>query len=205
MKNDKQIPQVLGITGGIGSGKSVVSHILSIMGIPVYDCDREAKRLNETDPFIRKRLIELIGEQVYASEGRLNKSVLASYLFTSSENAARVNAIIHPRVKEHFLHWRESQKHVQWVGLESAILYESGFNEVADKILAVVAPKELRISRAIRRDKTSREAVCARMLQQLSEEELRLKAQFLLENDGQNSLLSQILDILAFLPCPFRP
>lgn len=204
MINNKQLPQVLGITGGIGSGKSVVSRILSIMGIPVYDCDREAKRLNETDLVIRKGLIELVGEQVYDSDGKLNKVVLASFLFASSSNATQVNAIIHPRVKEDFLRWKAIHKQTQWVGIESAIIYESGISDLADKILTVMAPEEVRISRVVRRDKASCKAVQLRMAQQMSEEEHRMKSQFLLENDGRRALIPQILDILAFLLCPSR-
>lgn len=204
MQSNKWSPQVLGITGGIGSGKSVVSRVLSIMGIPVYDCDREAKRLNETDPVIRKGLIELVGECVYDSDGKLNKVALASFLFASSINAARVNAVIHPRVKDDFLRWKAAQKRVQWVGIESAILYESGFSDLADKILTVMAPEEVRISRVVCRDKASCKAVQSRMAQQMSEEEHRSKSQFILENDGRKPLMPQILDILAFLLCPSR-
>ena len=174
------------------------------MGIPVYDCDREAKRLNETDQVIRKELIELVGEQVYDSDGKLNKVVLASFLFASSSNATQVNAIIHPRVNDDFLRWKATQKQVKWVGIESAILYESGISDLADKILTVIAPEEVRISRVVLRDKTSCKSVQLRMAQQMSEEEYRTKVQFILENDGRRALIPQILDILAFLLCPFH-
>ena len=96
----------IGITGGIGSGKSVVSHLLEVMGVPVYISDEESKKVVATDPVIRKELCDLVGEEVF-SGGKLNKTLLATYLFASSTHASQVNGIIHPRVKEHFRQWRK--------------------------------------------------------------------------------------------------
>ena len=103
-------PQVLGITGGIGSGKSVVAQCLYNMDIPIYNTDNEAKRLNNTHPAIRKALKKLVGEEVYTEEGYLNKPLLASYLFEDEQHTKLVNAIIHPYVEEDFLQWKQRQE-----------------------------------------------------------------------------------------------
>ena len=120
--------KTLGITGGIGSGKSYVSTLLQQQfGIPVYDCDAEAKRLTATNEEIRQKLIALVGPEVFEG-GELNKPLLAEYLFADVENASHVNAIIHPVVLEDFVKWSSAKGDQELVGLESAILYESGFN-----------------------------------------------------------------------------
>lgn len=143
--------KTIGITGGIGSGKSYVSDILRReFGIPVYDCDKEAKRLTATDPDIRRRLIRLVGPEVFNGQ-ELNKKLLADYLFANPENARKVNAIIHPAVQEDFKLWAgRQQKPI--TALESAILFESGFNGLVDKVILVDAPEDVRLKRAMLRD-----------------------------------------------------
>ena len=194
-------PLVLGITGGIGSGKSVVARCLHIMGIPVYNSDNEARRLNNTHPSIRQALIRLVGSHVYLPDGSLHKTALANYLFESSSHAEQVNAIIHPIVKEDFLQWKQRQ-HTPWVAIESAILYESGFNSLADKVLTVYAPESIRIERACQRDHATPEAIQARISRQMADEEKVRLSDFTLHNDGIRAILPQILDILANLLCP---
>lgn len=196
-------PFVLGITGGIGSGKTLVSTCLHIMGIPVYNCDNEAKRLNNNHPGIRQALCSLVGSHVYNPDNSLNKSALANFLFASPTHAAQVNAIIHPAVKEDFHQWRQRQ-HSPWVAIESAILYESGFNPLADKILVVYAPEEIRVERACQRDSSTPEAIRARIAHQIPDEEKCKRADYTLYNDGNQAILPQILDILANLLCPSR-
>lgn len=185
----------IAITGGIGSGKSYVSDLLEKRGIPIYNADNESKRLTVTDVNIREGLIELLGEEVY-QEGMLNKPLLASYLFSSSENAAKVNGIIHPRVKADFLQWVDEHRHVGVVGLESAILYESGFDDVVDAVVMVYAPESLRLQRAMKRDQASETQVRARMAAQMDDEEKRRRADFVVMNDGSISLEEQ-LDVLV--------
>lgn len=198
----RQQPSVLGITGGIGSGKSVVSQCLDIMGIPVYNCDNEAKRLNNTHPTIRKELCELVGKDLYP-DGILDKASLAAYLFASPEHAAQVNAIVHPTVMNDFQQWK-SRQDTPWVGIESAILYESNFAHLADKVIAVYAPEQLRIARACRRDNAPIEAIRQRIARQMKDEEKCKLADFTLYNDDNHPLLPQILDILANLLCLSR-
>lgn len=187
---------ILGITGGIGSGKSYISTLLrEQLNVPVYDCDIEAKRLTDEDKTIQQRLKELVGAHVY-KDGKLQKNILANYLFSDQHHAQNVNAIIHPVVKEDFRKWTEQQK-TDVVAIESAILYESGFDSMVDKILFVDAPKELRIQRVIQRDGCTRQQVEARINMQRAEEQ-RQKADYLIENEGarQESLLTALQEIL---------
>lgn len=187
----------IAITGGIGSGKSYVSNLLEERGIPIYNADNESKRLTVSDEEIRKGLVALVGEQVYFDDGTLNKSLLAAYLFASSEHATKVNAIIHPRVKADFRRWLEEHEDYEIVGLESAILYESGFDDVVDAVVAVYAPESLRLERAMKRDVATEAQIRARMSAQMNEEEKRDKADFVVLNDGSACLQKQ-LDALIY-------
>lgn len=186
------------ITGGIGSGKSYVSSLLEERGIPIYNADFESKRLTVQDEGIRKELVALLGDDIYQG-ATLNKPLLSSYLFANSDNAAKVNSIIHPRVKDDFRRWVESQKDVPLVGLESAILYESGFDDVADQVVMVYAPEAVRLQRAMKRDNATEEQVRARMSAQMDDEEKRSKADFVLMNDGIMPLDVQLDDLVRFL------
>lgn len=186
------------ITGGIGSGKSYVSSLLEERGIPIYNADLESKRLTVQDEGIRKELVALLGEDIYQG-ATLNKPLLASYLFANSDNAVKVNSIIHPRVKDDFRRWVESQKDVPLVGLESAILYESGFDDVVDQVVMVYAPEAVRLQRAMKRDNATEEQVRARMSAQMDDEEKRSKADFVLMNDGIMPLEVQLDDLVGFL------
>lgn len=185
----------IAITGGIGSGKSYVSALLEKAGIPVYNADNESKRLTTENTEIRCGLVNLLGEEVYA-EGVLNKPMLASYLFANAENAARVNAIIHPCVKKDFRQWMEMHAESELVALESAILYESGFDDVVDTVVVVYAPKELRLKRAMLRDAASREQIEARMNAQMDDEEKCRKADFVVYNDGTFPLEEQLTSVI---------
>lgn len=140
----------IGITGGIGSGKSVVAALLELSGIPVYIADTESKLLTATSPVIREKLVALFGEELYTADG-LDKKRLASHIFGNPERLGQVNAIIHPEVNRHFLAWAERQN-APVCAIESAILFESGFNRVVDTTLMVYAPMEIRIRRALERD-----------------------------------------------------
>lgn len=188
----------IGITGGIGSGKSVVSHLLEVMGVPVYISDEESKKVVATDPVIRKELCDLVGEEVFFG-GKLNKTLLATYLFASSTHASQVNGIIHPRVKEHFRQWSSHKDCLDIIGMESAILIESGFADEVDCIVMVYAPLELRVERAVRRDNASREQIMQRIRSQMSDEEKCERASFVIINDGEKPLIPQILELIAFL------
>ncbi len=156
----------LAITGGIGSGKSYVARQMSqLLGIPVYDSDSNAKRLNEESPRIHQGLTDMVGCDVYDADGHLNKSMLASFIFANEENARKVNALVHPIVMEDFLCWASRQT-TPVVAIETALLAESGIDKVVDKVIRVDAPLETRILRAMQRDGATREQILARMARQ---------------------------------------
>ncbi len=186
------------ITGGIGSGKSYISAMLEEQGIPVYNADTESKRLTLSNAEIRNKLIALLGEEVYAN-GALNKPMLASYLFASTENAVRINGIIHPVVKEDFKRWLTNHAEKDITAFESAILYEAGFEDTVDAVLMVFAPRELRLERAMKRDKATREQIEARMDAQMSEEEKCRRADFVMYNDGTLPLGKQLTSVINLL------
>ena len=183
------------ITGGIGSGKSYVSAMLEERGIPVYNADMESKRLTSSNVEIRSKLMALLGEEVYAN-GQLNKPLLASYLFASAENAVRINGIIHPLVKEDFKRWLTNHTEKEITAFESAILYEAGFEDSVDAVLVVFAPHELRLERAMKRDKATREQIEARMDAQMDEEEKCRRADFVVYNDGTLPLDEQLTSFI---------
>ncbi|MBQ6964896.1 MAG: dephospho-CoA kinase [Bacteroidaceae bacterium] len=184
----------LGITGGIGSGKSYICQLLAQRGIPVYHCDDEAKRLMAEHPDIRERLTRLIGEHTYINNV-LNKPAIASFLFANAENAARINSIVHPLVRQDFLQWAERQQ-APLVAQECALLFESGFQDTVDKTILVYAPKRIRLQRAMRRDHATQAQILARMAQQMDERQKRRRADFTIRNDGRTDLNTQIDKLL---------
>ncbi len=181
----------IGITGGIGSGKSYVCRIIRSMGYPVYDCDSAAKRLMSESRHIIERLTTLIGSNAYLPDGSLNRTSVAQFLFANQSNADKINSIVHPVVKDDFLSWVFAQKS-DLVFMESAILFESGFNNAVDSTLAVCAPKETRIQRAMQRDNATREQIEARIQRQMSDEKIRSLADYIIENDGITDINPQI-------------
>lgn len=160
----------VGITGGIGSGKSTVCALLADYGVAVYDSDAEAKRLMENSAELRTALQEAFGEESYTESG-INRAYLASKVFGDEEQLQRLNSIVHPAVRADFAAWAERQS-APYVVLESAILFESGFDGEVNSTLAVVAPLEERIRRTMERDNSDRESVLRRIGHQLSDDEL---------------------------------
>ena len=181
----------IGITGGIGSGKSTVCQLFRLHGIPVFDADTEAKKLNDTSPTIRKKLTQLFGNDLYENN-RLNRQKLASLIFTNTENLRKVNAIIHPEVARHFKKWSSEQKNAPFVIIETAILFEAKFNKLVDKTITVYASEKTRIERIAKRDSVSVAQIKARMSSQLSEEEKIRLANFVVINDNRESLVAQV-------------
>ncbi len=190
----------LGITGGIGSGKSVISEILRTKGIPVYNADEEAKRLMVQDENLRSLLMNLLGDDIYYGDGTLNKKKIASMIFSDQTLLTKVNQTIHPAVGKDFLSWErtEAKKPKEIIALESAILFESKLDIEFDKTILVYAPLDVRIKRVMKRDSATFEQVQARVKNQSDEESKRLKADFIIENDLQ-AVLPQINQILSQL------
>jgi len=188
----------IGVTGGIGSGKSVVCDIFRLHGIPVYDADREAKELNDTSPVIRAQIIRHFGEELYR-EGRLDRKAFASRIFQDERKLALANAIIHPELANHFFEWCGRQQHHSMVVIDAALLIEAGFNKWVDKVITVYAPKDVRLQRTIARDRSSADQVEARMSHQLPEEEKIKQSDFIIYNDNRHSLILQVSELLQKL------
>lgn len=191
-------PIIIGVTGGIGSGKSYICRIISTLGFPVYNCDAEAKKLMNTNKYIINSLKQLIGENSYDSEGNLNKPIIAQFLFANEENAHKINSVVHPVVKEDFRSWASAQN-ADLIFMESAILFESGFNDVVDNVITITAPPETRIERTIRRDNTTREQVITRMNQQMQDEERVRLSDYIISNNTNDNVEQQIKTIIETL------
>jgi dephospho-CoA kinase len=188
----------IGLTGGIGCGKSVVSRLLGIMGVPVYNADNEAKRVTSGNNEIRQQLIHLLGEDVFVN-GELNKALLATYLFSDPEHAKIVNGIIHPKVKDDFISWASKHDDYPVIAIESAILIEAGFSDVVDKIVMVYAPLELRLERlALRDSASSKEQILKRIQSQMDDEEKKSLAHFVVVNDEEIPVIPQIIELMKF-------
>lgn len=172
----------IGITGGIGSGKSYVCKLLAQRGIDVYDCDAAAKRLIRTSPRLRQQLKALIGS--------LDKADISRFLLASEENQQAVNAIVHPAVFQDF-----AESNMQW--MESAILFESGADKLVDRVIVVTAPEEVRIQRIMQRDDITREKALQWIARQWPQEQVKPRADFEIVNDGQLDLNSQIEELLT--------
>ena len=181
----------IAITGGIGSGKSYVCRLLEQRGISIYDCDAAAKRLMRSDDELRRQLTSLIGACTYVA-GNINKAVVAQYLLASEEHAKAIDDIVHPAVARDFL--RSGQ---QW--MECAILYESGFDRLVDRVVVVTAPEEVRIQRIIHRDGIARDKARQWIARQWPQEDVRQRADYEIVNDGLQPLLPQIEDIIGSL------
>ena len=177
------------ITGGIGSGKSVICQRLGRRGIRVYDCDAAAKRLMAEDQELQKQLCELVGQEVYV-DGRLQKAVLAEFLLQSESHKQAVNRVVHPAVARDFL-----SSDYQW--LESAILFDSGFDKLIhfDVVICVTVDEELRIRRVMERDGISREKTMEWISRQLSQKEMRDRSDFELVS-GREDIEEQIDNML---------
>lgn len=174
----------IAITGGIGSGKSYVCKLLNSRGIDIYDCDAAAKRLMRESADLRQRLTQLIGADTYI-DGRLNKAAVAQFLLASEANARAIDNIVHPAVAIDF-----EQSGQLW--MECAILYESGFDRLVDKVIAVVAPLDIRIGRIMRRDNISKSKAEEWIGRQMDQAEVANRADFSIVNDGVADLDLQI-------------
>lgn len=184
----------VGITGGIGSGKSTVCKVFRKLGIPVFEADYVAKQLINTDERIRNGLIDLFGKGVYTPEGLVDRKKLASLIFNNDIQLQKVNALVHPVVRTEFLKWAEEQA-VPYVIQEAAILFESGFYKMMDFTILVSAPEEERLARVMKRDKLTTEQVGERMRKQWSDDERRKLASVEIKNAENDLIIPQIIEI----------
>lgn len=185
--------RIVGITGGIGSGKTTVANMFSDFGVPIYNADIEAKKLTSSSPVIRNSLIRLLGTETYNEEG-LNRKFMADKIFNDKNLLEKVNAIIHPQVAEHFQQW-VAQQDFSYVLKEAAILFESGSYKQCDKVILVTAPTETRILRVMKRDMVTREEVEARMKNQWEDEKKRELSDFIIENEELSLTEKQVRDL----------
>ncbi len=181
---------IIGITGGIGSGKSLVASVLRVYGFPVYDSDTRAKSLYDEDAVLRADIVRLFGEQIYV-DGRLDRKRLAATVFADAGKLAQLDALVHPAVFRDFAHWCAAHSE-QVLFVESAILLQTDFRTLVDRVVVVDAPADVRVVRAMQRDGATEAAIERRMSAQLSLDEMRAQADFVIENDGRQSLLAQV-------------
>lgn len=191
---------IIGITGGIGSGKSTIAKQLRKMGYAVYDTDSEAKRLIMEDAGLRQQIEQLFGKEVY-QDGVYQTALVAQRVFADKSLLAKLNAIVHPAVKADILRWAENINHPILCFVECAILYQAGFDELCDKVIVVTAPEDVRLARAVARDHSTIEKVRARMCAQEVEKDIE-RADLIVNNDGKTEITAICLQIQDFF-CNF--
>ncbi len=190
----------IGITGGIGSGKSFIARIIERMGYPVYYSDVRSKELTNAHLVIRQGLIDLVGENVYFG-GELDKKVLATAIFSNDEIRMKVNQLIHPIVRQDFEDWAKAQTS-DLIFNEAAILFETGAYRNFDATILIYAPQELRLKRVLKRDIITKEEVIARMKNQMNDEEKLKMTPYSILNDGEIALLKQIEEVIERINIP---
>lgn len=189
--------KTIGITGGIGSGKTTVSRILEDLLCPIFITDIEARKIQLTDPRAISGMKELFGPGIYLPDGNINKHKLASIVFSSKEKLQSLNNLIHPLVREQFYKWKKLHTHLPFVGMESAILVQSGFHTLCDFNILVTAPMETRIQRVMNRDSITRQQVLQRIASQLTDTQIQQYCKYTIINDGpEEKLHKQINSIM---------
>lgn len=184
---------IIGITGGIGAGKSTVSNILRSMGYPVYDSDIQARKLQNENLELKQKIQNIFGDNIYNESG-LDRPALSKIVFNNPELLAELNNIVHPVVLSDFEAWLKSNSQAKAVFIESAILFESGFNKQTDKIILVTASEEIRIARVVKRDGISQEQVRERIRRQTSDEEKKKWADAIIFTDNQRNTLPERIE-----------
>jgi len=185
----------IGITGGIGAGKTTVCQIFELLNVPVYYADDRAKQLMTEDQELVQHITSLLGSKAYNQDGSLNRKYIATIVFNNKKKLAMLNALVHPAVTKDANKWFTQQKNTSFALKEAALLFEAGSYKDLDKIIVVDAPAELRIERVMKRDNVSREEVEARIKKQMPQEEKVAKADFVIYNTPQHTLNQQVTTI----------
>jgi len=185
---------IIGLTGGIGSGKTTVGKIFNQLGVPVYEADAASKEIIDTDQRLQQSLKDLLGNEVVQDNGLINRSFMSQKIFNDQDLLQKVNALIHPAVGRDFEQWVKKQR-AAYVIKEAAILFESGTYKQCNLIVVVTAPKKLRIQRVMERNQMKREEVLARMDRQWPEEKKAEMADYVIDNGGNRSLIKQVIHI----------
>ena len=185
----------VGLTGGIGAGKSICCAIFKFLGVPVYESDVEAKRLMIEDPELKKSIISTFGRDSYMEDGSLNRAYLANTIFNNEPLLKKMNSLVHPAVRRDFVRWVGDHIEYPYIIQESALIFEIGLDKFYDRVIIVYAEKEVRIDRVMKRDGVDKNAVVARMDKQGDQEEHAAKADFVIYNNGDKSLINQVNEI----------
>lgn len=185
---------IVGLTGGIGSGKTTISKIFAHLGVPVYEADTASKKLIDTDKLLKDELAHLLGPKIVNDQGLIIRDKMASIIFNDENLLRKTNALIHPAVARDFKKWVSNQNY-HYVLKEAAILFESGSYRDCDKVIVVEAPEELRIERVMKRGGVNREQVLERMKNQMPQEEKVALADYVIHNDLQQSVITQVLAV----------
>lgn len=184
----------VGITGGIGAGKSTVARVFEKLGVPVYYADHRAKALMVENAKLIEQIKETFGDDIY-KDGELDRAKLAQVVFNNPHKLEKLNKLVHPTVREDFIAWASKHKTKPYVLEEAAILFESGAYKLMDKIIAVTSPQDMRIERVMKRDNITREAVLARMANQWKDEEKIALSDYIVQNDNSKLVIPQVLGI----------
>lgn len=191
-------PLQVGVTGGIGAGKSLVCRLLALMGAPVYDADQRARHLMSHHPPLRRQVQEAFGARAYDAAGALDRAYLAERVFADSAQVARLNALVHPCVAADYATWVAAHPHATYVVKEAALLYESGAYAALDQVVVVWAPAALRTQRVVRRDPArSPEQIRAIMDRQWPDEEKMRRAAHVVRNDDRTLVVPQVVALHA--------
>ncbi|MCL9770107.1 dephospho-CoA kinase [Flavobacterium sp. HXWNR69] len=190
--------KIVGLTGGIGSGKSTVANYIASKGIPVYIADEEAKKIMERDD-VKQKIQELFSESILNDDNSLNRKRIAEQVFNNPQKLKELNAIVHPEVHLHFQNWIKEHKNFPFIIKEVAILFETGGNKQCDKIILITAPEELRIQRATKRDNVDRATIVSRMKNQLPEAEKEFLSDYVVHNIDLQTTFKEVDVILKKL------
>lgn len=186
-------PLQIGITGGIGSGKTLVCHIFALLGVPVYDADSRAKTLMTTDGILVSQIKKEFGVLSFRADGSLDRAYLAEHVFSNPDKLKVLNSLVHPRVGADYAHWVTEQTS-SYVLKEAALLFEAKSNQALDKIIVVSAPEELRIQRVLQRDKHRTEQLVKDIIRNQLEDEKKVKlADYVILNDERTPLIPQVI------------
>jgi len=189
-------PYQVGITGGIGSGKSLVCKIFECFGVPIYDADSHAKALMTTDGILIANIQKEFGNLSYNTDGSVNRSYLGETVFNDPEKLKKLNSLVHPRVREDYSRWMAQNQHYSYIIKEAALLFEAGSNKELNNIVVVHAPEDLRINRVLSRDAhRTKELVKEIIKNQMNEDEKLKRADFILYNDENQLLIPQVLKL----------
>lgn len=190
-------PKIIGLTGGIGSGKTTIANYFNSLGIPVYISDDQAKKISE-QPEIINKITAVFGTSILENN-KINRKKLGSIVFNNQEQLQKLNQIIHPAVKKHFDNWIIEHKNHKILIKEAAILFESGAYKLCDSVISVVAPLETRILRVMNRDKISRDEALSRIKNQWTDEQRIQKSNFIIQNEYLQEAKKQVDKILVLL------